>query len=139
MSIADRLRLAAAALLCAAFLAVFGYTLAIDRDGGWPVSIYPMFSHRRTREPLRAYRVFGVFTSTAGHREQRIVSEDLRPLDSLRLLDGLTRMTPADQAKALRFVLARNPRFSAVRLYDEEWQAGGERLLGRKLLVEVAR
>ena len=48
-------------------------------------------------------------------------------------------MTPADQAEALRFVLARNSRFAKVRLYEEVWAAGGEKLLGRKLLVDVAR
>ncbi len=115
----------------------YGYTLFIDHDGGWPVTIYPMFSEGRTRDPLRAYRVLGVIASPRGQAEQRIYSKDLRPLDALRLLDGLTRMTPADQAEALRFVLARDPRFKAVRLYEEEWQTGGARLLGRKLLVEV--
>jgi hypothetical protein len=137
MRILERLRLLTAALLCAAFLAVYGYTLFIDFDGGWPVSIYPMFSEGRTHDPFRAYRVFGVTTGPGGESEQRIYSDDLRPLDALRLLDGLTRMTPADQAEALRFVLARNPRFAKVRLYDEEWAAGGGKLLGRKLLADV--
>jgi len=138
MRILERLRLLTAALLCAAFLAVYGYTLFMDFDGGWPVSIYPMFSEGRTRSPLRAYRVFGVTTGPQGESEHRIYNEDVRPLDALRLLDGLTRMTPADQAEALRFVLARNPRFAKVRLYEEEWEAGGEKLLGRNLLVDVS-
>jgi hypothetical protein len=83
--------------------------------------------------------VFGVTTGPQGEGEQRIYSQDLRPLDALRLLDGLTPMTPADQAEALRFALARNPRFSKVRLCEEEWEAGGEKRLGRKLLVDVSR
>lgn len=137
MRILERLRLLTAALLCAAFLAVYAYTLFLDFDGGWPVSIYPMFSEGRTHDPFRAYRVFGVTTSPRGESEQRIYSDELQPLDALRLLDGLTRMSPADQAEALRFVLARNPRFAKVRLYEEVWAAGGEKLQGRELLAEV--
>jgi len=136
MIILERLRLLVAGFLCTAYLLVYGYSLWIDRDGGWPVSIYPMFSEGRSQGPFKAYRVFGV---TDAKGEERIYNKDLYPLDSLRLLDGFTRMTPADRAEALRFVLARNPRFRAVRLYDETWQAGGEKLQDRKMLVEVAQ
>ncbi|MBZ5604628.1 MAG: hypothetical protein LAO79_20190 [Acidobacteriia bacterium] len=136
MSILEKLRLLAVALLCLAYAAVFGYGLATDRDAGWPASTYPMFSEGRTHDPLKAYRVFGVSNRQS---EERIYTKDLRPLDGLRLLDGLTRMTHHDQVRALSFVLSLNPRFSAVRLYEETWQAGGEKLLGRELIAEVSR
>jgi hypothetical protein len=129
----------AAAALCVAYLGAFAYGLVTDRDTAWPAGTYPMFSEGRTHDPLKAYRVFGVTTGPGGPREERIYTKDLLPLDSLRLLDGLTRMTHADQIKALSFVLSIDPRFTSVRLYQETWQAGGERLLGRELIADVSR
>jgi hypothetical protein len=139
LRILESLRLLAAALLCAAYLAAFTYGFVTDRDTGWPASVYPMFSDGRTHHPLRAYRVFGVTRKADGQSEERIYTRDLKPLDALRLLDGLTRMTRADQVKALGFVLSMNPRFTSVRLYEETWQAGGEKLLGRELIADVVR
>ena len=135
----ERVRLAAAGLLCSVYLSVYGYTLYIDREAGWPVSIYPMFSEGRAYEPLQVLRVFGVTKDAAGESEHRIYNEHLHPLDAIRLLDGLTRLTPQDQAEELRYVLRRNPRFSAMRLYLEDWEAGGQKVIKRKLLVDVTR
>lgn len=139
MPVLERLRLFAATCLCAAFLAVYGYALLRDREIGWPVSIYPMFSEGRTHEPLLIYRVFGVSTGPDGESEHRIYDRELRPLDALRLWDGLRKMPTGNQTQALRYVLASTPQYSAIRLYREEWQFGGAQLLGRKLLVEVSR
>ena len=139
LRILESLRLLIAVLLCAVYVGAFSYFLVTDRDAGWPVSIYPMFSEGRTHDPLKAYRVFGVTAQADGQHEERIYTRDLGPLDALRLLDGLTRMTRADQVKALSYVLALNPQFTSVRLYEEIWQAGGEKLLGRELIADVVR
>lgn len=129
-----RLRLIVASAFLGSVGLVYVHDLIGDIDYHWPVSIYPMYSRmRRPDVPLTLFQLYGVSDDGLEH-----AILDLPPMDRSRFSDALSALPPESQRAAVAAV-ARAEHFASVRLYREDWRAGGDSLLTRTLLVDSRR